>query len=122
MSPLRIIAYAEIEKLPEEKLVTLLTIIDDLPDAPQIYKTDPLFEMLRKDVDKRPQLTIEEINEEIRLARIDMSKRPPGESLLDQIRKNSSNSSWLTMDEIDEEIRLAREEPCQREDASKAIG
>ena len=122
MLPLREIAYAEIEKLPEEKLVTLLTLIDDLQCTRMARKLDPLFDFLRKGVDKRPQLSIDEINEEIRLARIDMNKRQPGESLFDQIRRNSPNGPWITMDEIDEEIRLEREEQRQSEAESKPIG
>lgn len=122
MSPLRERAYAMIERLPDEKLETLLTVLEELHESTQPKKRYSLFDYLREGVEDRPEMTLEEINEEIRLARIDMENRPAGESLFDQMRKNSPNGSWMTMDEIDEEIRIARAERAERELAAKQNG
>ena len=99
-----------LERLPDEKLESLLTILEGFEESSRTQKANSLFEYLREGVEDRPELTLEEINEEIRLARIDMAKRPARESLFDQMRKKSPNGPWITMDEIDEEIRMARSE------------
>ena len=118
MSPLRERAYAILEKLPDEKIECLLSILEGFEESPQ--KSYSLFEYLRDGVENRPDLTLNEINEEIRLARIDMANRPEGESLFDQMRRNSQNGPWMTMDEIDEEIQLAKAECATRELAAKS--
>ena len=91
----------------------------ELQEPNQTRKSNSLFDYLREGIENRPEMTLDEINEEIRLARIDMANRPEGESLFDQMRKNSPNGPWMTMDEIDEEIRLARAERAARELAAK---
>lgn len=69
MSPLRERAYAILEKLPDEKLERLLTILEGFEEPKLAKTTNSLFDYLREGVENRPEMTLDEINEEIRAAR-----------------------------------------------------
>ncbi len=77
MSPLRERAYAEIESLTDEQLGIVLKEIDRVKESKEQaeeqekirLKAKKAFEDIRAECQNYPELTLDEINEEIRLAR-----------------------------------------------------
>ncbi len=83
MSPLRERAFAELDTLSEDQLGIVLKTIDGLKkDEKRAQERERIrleakkaFEEIRAESQNYPELTLDEINEEIRLAREERRKR-----------------------------------------------
>ena len=83
MSPLRERAYAEIDALTDEQLGVVLKEIDRVKESKEQaekrnrirLEAQKAFEEIRAESQNYPELTLDEINEEIRIAREERKKR-----------------------------------------------
>ncbi len=126
MSPLREMAYAKIDSLNEAQLQFVLQMNDGLKSMEQSAQSSHVtgeeawraFEAMRCKTSATQEMTLDEINEEIRLTREEMRQKKRhelGQKLIEQMREYSQTAPEMTLDEINEEIRLAREEMKARE-------